>query len=185
MIDNFTAVRPYVKAVFTLAIEQNKLKEWNDTLAILSLLAKDEQVINLLKNPQIDYKTQQEFLQSISSQLLQKINLSAFRELTQFLNILLQKRKIALLPFISELYKKSYAEFEQIFPAKVLSALNLDASLQQKIKKFLEQKFGFKVAMEFDIDPQLIGGVVIRINDRVIDGSIYGQLQRLQHYLCE
>lgn len=185
MIENFAAVRPYVKAVFSLAVEQNKLKEWGNILEILSLIAKDEQIINLLKNPKIDHKTQKEFIESISSYLLQKAHLSPSPVISQLLEVLLRTRKITLLPIILELYKKSSAKFEQIFPAKVVSALPLSSMLQQKIKVFLEKKFDFGVTPEFSVDPQLIGGVVISINDYVIDGSIRGQLKRMRHYLSE
>lgn len=183
MIENFASARPYVKAIFTLAKEQNKLNEWNDILDLLSVLAKDASVINLLKNPRVEYAKQWDFLASVSTQLLQNNQLSVTPEVMQLLQLLLMKRKIELLPTIANLYKKSLAKFEGIFPAKVVSALPLNVSMQNALKNSLQEKYGFKVTLEFKVDPQIIGGVIINVNDQVIDGSVLGQMQRLQQYI--
>ena len=97
--------------------------------------------------------------------------------------MLRENGKLQLLPEISALYNELRANAEGTIDASVVSAFPLEKAQVNKLAKMLKKELNRDVNIEATVDPSIIGGVIIRAGDRVIDGSVAGSLQNLTSYL--
>jgi F-type H+-transporting ATPase subunit delta len=176
MTKNATIARPYAKALFDFALAQNRLAEWNRLLENLAAVVTTKALAKYIGNPCVSRAKKFLFLHSFCNAGV----VSFSPEEMNFLKILMQKRHVKFLPDISILFKKAYFDHEGILPAKVVSAFALSDGELQKVQKTLEHKFKGKIDMTFTVDSDLIGGIVIYLEDYVIDGSIKGKLNELR-----
>ena len=98
----------------------------------------------------------------------------------KFLRLLVEKRRIHHIAQIAEAYQELLDEELGISRAKVVAAIELSPEDQQKLAEALEKVTGQKVIVEMEVDPSIIGGVVARIGDLVLDGSIRAQLEKFK-----
>ena len=174
MSQALTLARPYARAAFAIARDAGKFAQWSDALGFAARLAADPQIASLLGNPKLTHDDAVVLLSPNDADQL-------FRD---FLALLANNRRLALLPEIAGLYEESRAEAERIVKAKVTSAAALPAGELDAIKIALKKRFGRVVELETAIDESLIGGAVIDAGDVVIDGSLRGKLSRLQTALA-
>lgn len=174
MSQALTLARPYARAAFAIARDAGKFAQWSDALGFAARLAADPQIASLLGNPKLTHDDAVVLLSPNDADQL-------FRD---FLALLANNRRLALLPEIAGLYEESRAEAERIVKAKVTSAAALPAGELDAIKIALKKRFGREVELETAIDESLIGGAVIDAGDVVIDGSLRGKLSRLQTALA-
>jgi F-type H+-transporting ATPase subunit delta len=99
------------------------------------------------------------------------------------LHLLAQNKRLALLPSIAELFLELKANQEKTIAVSISSAFELEASIQNKLTEALTAKLQREVKVNTNIDQTLLGGVVIRAGDIVIDGSIKGRLAKLAEAL--
>ena len=175
MSQALTLARPYARAAFAIAKESGALPAWSDALAFAARVAADPQVAALLGNPKL---TQADAATLLAAD-------GAGEAFGNFLGLLFENRRLALLPEISGLYDALRFEAERVVKAKVTSAAALPAAELETIKAALRKRFGREVEVESAIDESLIGGAVIDAGDVVIDGSIRGKLGRLQSALSQ
>ncbi len=170
---NLQLARKYSKAMFELAQEENKLIPYGDELASVKKdLASVPQLKGYLANPQIQRQDKKELLGRLFEGELSKTVLN-------FLYILVDKRRIELFDAIEEIYRSLSNEARGIVVADVTSAQQLTSSQQEKIQKKLASVTGKEVTLRTHTDEALIGGVVVRIGDKRIDGSVRGRLQEM------
>jgi len=173
MSQALTLARPYARAAFSLARDAGALPAWSDALAFAARVAADPQVAALLGNPNLT--------QSDATTLLAPEQSNPV--FADFLGLLFGNRRLSLLPEIAGQYDELRFAAERVVKAKVTSAVELPAAELDTIKVALKRRFGRDVEVETAIDESLIGGAVIDAGDVVIDGSIRGQLGRLQSAL--
>ena len=170
MSQALTLARPYARAAFAIAKESGALPAWSDALAFAARVAADPQVAALLGNPKL---TQADTVTLLAAD-------GAGEAFGNFLGLLFENRRLALLPEISGLYDALRFEAERVVKAKVTSAVILPLIEMEKIEAALKRRFGRDVEIETAVDESLIGGAVISAGDVVIDGSVKGKLGRLQ-----
>ena len=175
MSQALTLARPYARAAFAIAKDGGALPAWSDALAFAARVAADPQVAALLGNPKL---TQADTVTLLAAD-------GAGEAFGNFLGLLFENRRLALLPEISGLYDALRFEAERVVKAKVTSAAALPAAELETIKAALRKRFGREVEVESAIDEALIGGAVIDAGDVVIDGSLRGKLGRLQSALSQ
>jgi len=167
--------RRYAKALFSLGKEQNKVEEYSETLgAIAGLYRETEAVVDALTNPLYPLEARQKVMAKIAEMV------KADKIMTSFLDLLLEKKRAAILPDIAEVMQTMVDEDQNISHGSVVSAIELDASLQKKIQETLEKITGNKVILETRVDPSIIGGIIAKVGDLVLDGSIKTQLNGLK-----
>ena len=167
-----TLARPYAEAVFKRALETKTISEWSDMLAFLALVMQDDELTTVISNPKVSQEQLTQLLLDICQVQLQK-------EGVNFLKLLIQNDRLLLAPQISELYESSKAEHEGYVDVEVISAYALTKEEQNKFATTLKKQLGKKVHITTSIDKDLIGGFIAKAGDKVIDGSIKGQLQQL------
>jgi len=174
MSSTLTLARPYARAAFALARESGRLQPWSDLLAFAATVASDQRVQSLLGNPK---------LQVADAVGLLLPNGDSDPTFAQFLTVLADNGRLALLPDVAALYAELLAESQHIVKAKITSATALDAGELAKLKAALMKRFGREVEVETALDPELLGGAVIDAGDIVIDGSLRSKLARLESAL--
>ncbi len=165
-----TLARPYARAIFTLAREQGRLAPWSTMLGFSALAVSEPSVQAVLGDPRLD-------AQSLVQVLVPLGDVDPL--FTQFLSVLGENRRLALLPEIAGLFDLLRAEDEHIVKATITSANVLDATELAKFRAALRKRFGRDVEVSTAVDPALIGGAVIDAGDVVIDGSLRTKLARL------
>ncbi len=176
MINSLTLARPYAKAIFSLAVNQGKLEEWKQSLNLLSLILQDQTAGEILNNPNVLLPKKLELIFSIDAEYL----ISQKNELTNFIKILALKHHLSIMPQIAAFYQKICSDYAHILPAQIISAFDLTQEKLEKMRVTLEKRFQHKINLEYFVNPELIGGAVIYIGDKVIDGSIKGKLKKLR-----
>ncbi len=101
-----------------------------------------------------------------------------------FLKLLVEAGRIQLIPEIARLYEELRAEAERVVDVDVITAYALDKAQEQVIAEAVKKRTGKQVKVATRIDRGLIGGVVVRIGDLVIDASLRGRLQQLATQLA-
>ncbi len=170
MSQALTVARPYARAAFAVAREEDNLAAWSDALGFAARGAADPRVAALLPNPQL----------SDADAIALLAPEGASEAFARFLGVLADAGRLQELPEIAALYAELRAEAEKVIRAKVTSATVLPAGELDVIKAALKKRFGRDVEIDTAVDESLIGGAIIDAGDVVIDGSLKGKLSRLQ-----
>jgi len=165
----------YAKALFSLGKEQEKFEQYNETLsAIANLFVEIETVGDALTNPLYPLETRQKVMAKIAE------SASADVIMSRFLNLLVEKKRAEILPDIAIEMQVMVDQEQNISHGSVVTAIELETSLQEKIQATLEKITGKKVILETQVDPSIIGGMIAQVGDLVLDGSIRKQLNGLK-----
>jgi F-type H+-transporting ATPase subunit delta len=166
----------YAKAIFTLGKEQDKVDSYAETLAAIAELFEnpDLEVADALTNPLYPMEARQKVMASIAKAA------KADAMMTAFLNLLIEKKRVDVLPEIAGQVQVMLDLEANISHGSVTSAVKLNKGLLGKIQASLENITGNKVILETQVDPSIIGGIVATVGDLVLDGSIRTQLNGLK-----
>jgi F-type H+-transporting ATPase subunit delta len=177
MAETVTIARPYAEAVFELAKQHNALAKWSDMLAFAAAVAATPEVDALVDNPRIGARQLADLLIDICGERLTG-------EARNLLQVLVQNRRVRVLPDIRELYERMREEHEGQVEAVVTTALPLSEEQTRALSARLQSKYGRKVLARVVTDRSLIGGVKVQVGDEVIDGSIRGRLDAMAQMLA-
>ena len=167
-----TLARPYALAAFEYATAKNALLEWDTMLKNGATMVQDPTMSLLLTRPDMT----QQMLQSIVTDVLSKV---LNQDMQHFIALLCLHRRLAILPDIARLFAKYRAAQEKILTVNVIAATELDQTFKRTLHQRLMEHFKQDVSPIYEVDPAIIGGLIVRAGDRVIDGSIRGKLNRL------
>jgi F-type H+-transporting ATPase subunit delta len=167
---SLTLARPYARAVFAMAREQQRLPQWSSMLGFSARIVADPQVQALLSNPTVS-------AQALIDLVVPQGDVDPL--FTQFLSVLAENRRLAVLPEIAGLFDTMRADAEKLVKAKITSATPLSDAEVSSLRASLVKRFGREVEVSTAIDASLIGGAVIDAGDVVIDGSLKTKLARL------
>ena len=179
MADNNTIARPYAQAIFDLANEAGDLGQWSESLTIAGQLFADVVLAEYLANPELNDQQRLEFLTGLFKQAGAKLLAGDNDKGTNFLRLLLENRRIAVMPEIAEHYETQKAKVENTVDAVVTSAVKLNKNQIGDIEEALKKRLSCDVNVATKINENLIGGAVIRAGDVVIDGSLRARLESL------
>jgi F-type H+-transporting ATPase subunit delta len=168
--------RPYVAAAFEYAAEKKDISNWESMLDAAALTASDPKVMALMQNPNTSAQQLADFFCDVLKKLLDKHK-------TNFIRLLAENNRLAALPVIAELFKLTRADAEQMLTVAVVSAEPLTKAYQEKLVKALRKRLSRTVKLQCEVDENLLGGVIVRAGDLVIDGSIRGKLSRLNNFI--
>lgn len=170
--------RRYAKALVQLGAEEGAVDKFNDELARFNALLKaNSEVIAIFSNPAYGIQAKKEIL----SGLIGKMALSG--TVTNFLHLLLDKGRLDCLPQIAESFGIFADGLSGVIRPTLIAGLPLEESQVEGIKAALAKTTGKKVVLKVEVDPSLIGGVVTKIGDKVFDGSVRTQLDRIEDIL--
>lgn len=171
MSRNLAIARPYAKAIFELATQENTLAAWSKMLDEVALIVADKQVQQLMKNPN--------FSSSQLAQLFIEVGQNFSATMHNFINVLGKFKRLAFLPEIKELFEKYHKEAERIVNIELISAFDITEKDSQRLKEALARRMNCNIALQCITDSTILGGAIVRAGDLVIDGSARGRLAKL------
>lgn len=178
MAEKTTVARPYAQAVFDLARSKpGTLRDWSNTLQLAAAVSADPHMQRLISHPRV----RKEQIQNL---ILEVGGTGFSAEAKNFIKVLIENRRLNLLPEIAAQYELYRAEAERTITAEVVSAFPVSNEQQTKIAAALKKRLGREVSLNCRVDETLLGGAIIRAGDLVIDGSITGQLTKLANALA-
>ena len=172
MAELATIARPYAEAAFKLATEQNALPVWGEMLRFAAAIMRDPQMQDAVDNPKLGGAEKESLFLSVAGD---KLNATG----RNFIRVLVDADRIALLPQIEQMYALLRNAAEGVARAEIVSAIALTDAQVSELKAVLEKRFGKKIEATVSVDPSLIGGARIVVGDQVVDGSIAGKLQAM------
>lgn len=173
MIESQVA-RRYAAALFRTAKRIDQVEKiLADLKAIADLLRKDLSLKNFLEAPQILDQYKRELITTAFKDLISEA-------LFSFLVLVLDKHRIEYLLAMAKEYERLVKEDQGILQTRVITTRALDPVFRNRLKEELEKSTGKKIEMILKIDPQIIGGIIVILGDKIIDSSIRGQLDELK-----
>lgn len=167
--------RRYAKAIFSIGQEQATYDQYNEVLqGLASLYVSHPEVADAVTNPLYPLDVKEKVMQGIVA------SMGVDTVIGNFLNLLVQKKRAGLLPEIAEAYQSMVDAAKNISHGNVISAVELSDDLKANVQKVLEKLTGKKVELTTSVDPSIIGGIIAKVGDLVLDGSIKTQLAGLK-----
>jgi len=168
----------YSQAVFNIALQAKELNRWQSDLRKIASLVKDDALFALLQNPELDFDNKARVL----SERLGVINPLALK----LVSLLVTKGRLDMIGDIADEYQRlldNYRGVEGAEVAEVTTAIPLDDEDRLRLAQRLTTIIGKPVVLKPKVDSSLIGGIIIRIGDKLIDGSIRSKLEALKNEL--
>ena len=158
------SARRYAQAVFQIADENDELESWLDDLTVLSAAVQDVELSAFLDAPQLSLSQKITVLQTTLSDTVGRLALN-------LVSLLASRNLAGLMPGIAEQYQRLLDEHNGIERAEVVSAVPLDDAQRASVEELLKDMVGKEIRLTSRVDPQIIGGMVARVGDHVIDGE--------------
>ena len=171
MAELATIARPYAEALFRVALP-SKLNAWADILSEMAQVAAVPDFQALAQDPRISRA-------AVADTFLAALKASIDAEAKNFVAMLVDNGRLALLPEIEQQFRELKNAHESTADAQVLSAFPMDSTQVSDLVTALEKKFGRKLNASVSVDPALIGGVRVTVGDEVLDQSVSARLQRM------
>ncbi|GKW12968.1 MULTISPECIES: F0F1 ATP synthase subunit delta [Pectobacterium] len=175
MSEFVTVARPYAKAAFDFAVENQALDRWQNMLAFSAEVARNEQIAELLSGAVAPIELAKTFIAVCGDQLDEAGQ--------NLIRVMAENGRLPVLPEVLEQFIQLRAALESTVDVDVISANTLNEQQLSKIAVAMEKRLSRKVKLNCKIDKSVMAGVVIRAGDMVIDGSIRGRLERLADVL--
>lgn len=176
MAEPRTLARPYARAAFEYASSEGDFGAWLEELSLIAAVVADERVAAMLTNPSLTSAEQ-------AAHFIELCGDSLGESRQRFVSVLAENRRLGLAEQIVELFAQLKAEREQAVDVELVSAFDIPSEVSDRIAAALGKRLQREVNMSSHTDNDLIGGVLIRAGDLVIDGSVRGRLSKLAEAL--
>ncbi|MFO7819545.1 MAG: ATP synthase F1 subunit delta [Halanaerobacter sp.] len=164
----------YAEALFELVTEENELEDIAAEFADVIEIAQENKELNqVLNHPKLNYEQKKEIVAEIF-----KGQIST--DLFNFLKLLIDKNRIEFLDEIYQEFNSLVEDRENKLEVKVTAPLELSTAQKKSLKKKLGNILDKDITLELEIEPDLIGGLILKIGDKVIDGSIRNYLHEME-----
>jgi len=170
-----TVARPYARAAFEFAVENNNISAWSEMLIFAAAVVKDPVMVQILKSDKATKELSELFINVCAQQLDQNGQ--------NLMRVMAENGRLSVLPRVTELFAELEDEYKKEIDVDVISAYALSKKQKTELSSSLEKRLARKVNLNCSIDKTLITGMVITAGDLVIDSTAKGQLNRLSHAL--
>ena len=168
--------RRYAEAIFVLALKQNTLEQTLEDVQGIAELFSKHTLAYLLREPKVPLQRKETALrEGLGSKVLPTSLILAL--------LVVQRGLVDLMPNIARELQQMALDHNNQAVAEVTTAAPMDAKQQKLVQQALEQRVGKTILLQTKVDPEILGGVVARVGDQVIDGSVRQRLQALRRQL--
>jgi F-type H+-transporting ATPase subunit delta len=169
--------RRYAEAAFDIARRDGTVELWLAQLDRAAAAVADQGVMRRLENPRAP-------LAERHAALISVLGSDLAAQVANLIGLLMRRRRLDALPNIAHEFRRLYNRDAGIVEATATSAAQLDIAEVDALRTRLEGMSGARVQLVVNVDPSLLGGVQVRLGDRLIDGSVRGRLERLRTRLA-
>lgn len=172
---NIVLAKRYAKALFAIGKEEGSFDEYSGSLREMAdLFSSNPEVQDALTNPLYPL----DIREKVMALLVDAMQNS--QVMSNFFNLLVHKKRAEILPEIAEVFQALVDEDNNVCQGTIIIATELDARLEAKVQAILEKITNKQVVLTTQVDPTIIGGIVAKVGDLVLDGSIKSQLTDLK-----
>ncbi len=168
----------YAKALFESALSQNLLDRIYDDMQVISEVCKTEEMKNLLKSPIIIPSEKKKLIHNLFDKHLHKLTLS-------LIDLMINNGREAFLPSTARIFCKETLEYQGVTEPLLITAVPVKDEVKKQIAEFISKKFNTRVRLRESVDPEIIGGFILKVNDYFIDASIRTRLKKIKHNLTQ
>lgn len=167
----------YAQAVFNIAVEKNDLDRWQSDLGKIAILVKDATLVTWLESPRFHFDDKAKLL----SEQLGDLNPTALN----LIYLLVTRGRLKnMISDIADEYQRLLDSYRGIERAEVTTAIPLDAEAKLRLEERLSSIIGKKAVLKPKVDSGLIGGIIARIDGKLLDGSTRSKLLALKNELA-
>jgi F-type H+-transporting ATPase subunit delta len=168
--------RRYAGAMFELALKQNSLERTLEDVQGLASLFARRTLAYLLREPRVAARRKEQALrEALGTRVLPtSLNLAL---------LVVQRGLVDLMPYIAAELQQLTFDYRNQVTAEVTTATRMDAQQEALIRQALEERTGKTILLQTRVDPGILGGVIARVGDQIIDGSVQQRLQALRRQL--
>lgn len=167
--------RRYARAIFDIAVERGDLDPWREDLRLMRDVLTQPRMTLFLQHPKITFETKKGIVDRSVP------DLEPLRR--NLLYLLISKRRTEIVGHICAVFEELLDEYRGIAHAAVTTAVPLNEAEAAAVAEKLSRLTGKQVLLHLSVDPSIIGGVIARIGDRLLDGSVKGRLVALRQRL--
>jgi F-type H+-transporting ATPase subunit delta len=171
-----TAPRRYADAAFEIGLRDGTVEVWRRELDAAARMAGESQLMEVLANPAMALDQRLDVAQRVFAKLSQPVR--------NLVLLLVRRGRIEQLPRVSAEFARLDDQRNGLTHATATSAAPLGQEEVRAIATRLEALTGGRVSLDTNVDPAILGGIIVRIGDRLIDGSVRGRLERLRNQLA-
>ena len=172
------SARRYAQAVFEIASESNELERWLDDLTQLADSITNDEFRQTLAAPRISMAQKEALIRESMGSSVGPLALNLMALLTS-------RGQVGMLPGIADRFQEMLDAHQGVERAEVVSAVSLTGEQQQQVTQMLNELSGKDVRLTTRVDPEILGGLVIRVGDKVMDGSARTRLQNMRRELAQ
>jgi F-type H+-transporting ATPase subunit delta len=171
-----STARRYAEAAFEVAMRDGTLADWRNELEVAAELAGDERALEVLANPAIPGERR-------ATALTEMLGDRVSRPVQNLAQLMLRRGRIDDLSRVAAEFRRLDDARQGVTHATATTATELTPDEVRALTDRLEQSTGGRIALDVQVDPSLLGGLIVRVGDRLIDGSVRGRLERLRNQL--
>jgi F-type H+-transporting ATPase subunit delta len=171
-----TAARRYAEAAFELASRDDSHDAWAKDLELAAQVLADDRIAHVADNPSVALSERDALIKQLLEGRVSPLALN-------LVTLLGYRARLELLPAIASEYRRLLRRARGIVSATVTSAAPLTKDETQAVRERVARMTSATVELESAVDPDLIGGLTVRVGDRLIDASVRGRLERLREQL--
>jgi F-type H+-transporting ATPase subunit delta len=170
--------RVYGRSLFEVAREQGKLDVLREQLgALADALAENRQLSLFFFSPYFSTEEKQD--------ALGRVLLDADEALLNFLHLLIENHRMPVIFRIREQYERLWEEENRMLPVQITSAIELDSETTESLGQRIGERAGRRVTLEALVDPDILGGIVVRVGNSILDASIRTRLEQLRRHVAQ
>ena len=168
--------RRYAEAVFEIGVEQKTLDTWRADVATIAEYFGARQLAFILGEPNIRFERKEAIVRDLLATKVQPDSL-------KFALLLAERNLVGIAPRVSEEFDRLYDNYRGQAQAQVTTAMPLDDEMRARIAADLQAMTGKRILLQEKVDPSILGGVIARVGDTLIDGSVRRKLQLLREQI--
>ncbi len=168
--------RRHAQAVFRIALETGQLERWESDLEVIVRILGDADMVSYLENPRVGQARKTQVLESaLSGVAPAALNLA---------RLLVARNRLRMIPSLVAEYRRLVYDHKGIVEADVVTAVPITEEEEARIGRDLAVITGKTVMLGAEVDPRIMGGLVVRVRDKLIDGSVRTRLEELRRGLA-
>ena len=172
MAELTTLARPYAKAAFEVALQDDALESWSSMLALSAAIAREQGMSSVLSSPSLS-------AEQIAALFIEVCGDELGTKGRQLVQLLAENKRLVLLTEISALFDSLKANQEKSVDVEITTAFEISSETLGKLEQALKDRLQRDIKLATNVDQSLIGGAIIRAGDNVIDNSVRGKLSKL------
>ena len=168
----------YARSLFEVARDHGKLDELREQVGqFADALHENRQLAVFFFSPYFSTTEKQD--------MLGRVLVGAEEAFLNFLGLLIEKHRMPVIFRIRQEYKRLWDEENKTLPVQITSAIELDSATTESLGKTIGERAGRKVTLSARVDPDILGGIVVRVGNSILDASIRNRLEQLRRHVAQ